>query len=140
MPCRLNEDCQKSSWCCSGGKCVPGSTCYQGSKLIDDFCDYGFECLSRCCPAGNKKCSSFMYCAEQCETNSDCAMDCCSFGYCSSANVCFGRKVDGDNCGADSECASQICSVGVNGQDSDAVEANQESGSTFGVLTPDGTI
>ena len=28
VPCVKNKDCAKSSWCCSGGKCVPGSTCF----------------------------------------------------------------------------------------------------------------
>lgn len=60
IPCKTNEDCYKSSYCCSGNKCVPGDTCSQGSKSMYDVCKHGYECLSRCCHSG--KCSSFSEC------------------------------------------------------------------------------
>ena len=109
VPCLMNVDCQKSSWCCSGGKCVPGSTCYYGSKLIDDFCQYEYECLSRCCT--KNACSNFVYCAKTCTDNSNCVTGCCSFGYCSAPNVCAGRKADRDTCDKDKECISSSCST-----------------------------
>ena len=111
QPCSINENCKRSSWCCSGGKCVPGSTCYQGSKLIDDFCENNYECLSRCCGRHQKQCRKFNTCARTCQNNSDCTLGCCSFGYCSSLNVCQGRKAEGDNCNRNSECQSRFCSI-----------------------------
>ena len=47
--CRTDEDCKTSSWCCSSGHCVAGSTCFFGSKIPNDYCGNGYECLSRCC-------------------------------------------------------------------------------------------
>lgn len=32
MPCKTNEECSVSSFCCSEGKCVVGSVCYNGQK------------------------------------------------------------------------------------------------------------
>jgi hypothetical protein len=108
MPCKVNNDCSTSSWCCSGGQCVPGTTCYQGSKMISDYCEMGFECLSRCC--SGSQCGRFSLCVRPCVTNNDCSNNCCSFGYCSSPNVCQGRKSDGDTCDVDEECSSAVCS------------------------------
>ena len=47
--CSDNTACDGSTFCCSKGRCVPGSICYKGQKQAYDHCDYGFECLSRCC-------------------------------------------------------------------------------------------
>ena len=47
--CSDNTECDGSTFCCSKGRCVPGSICYKGQKQAYDHCDYGFECLSRCC-------------------------------------------------------------------------------------------
>jgi len=108
-----NKDCQESSWCCSSGHCVPGSTCYKGSKIVGDFCENNYECLSRCCQ--NDQCSKFIYCAQSCSFNAECSFSgCCSFGYCSSSNVCDGRKADGDICIKDSECLNSKCDLGTN--------------------------
>jgi hypothetical protein len=57
-------------------------------------------------------------------------MNCCSFGYCSSYNVCQGRKVEGDNCENDLECTSSICSIDL------TTSANH----SIGVLTENGAI
>ena len=76
--------------------------------MIGDYCQIGYECLSRCC--NDSKCSKFSLCVQECKVNSDCSNDCCSFGYCASQNVCQGRKADGDNCDIDAECSSGICS------------------------------
>ena len=116
VPCNLNNDCKKSSWCCSGGKCVPGSTCFQGSKLYGDFCDYGFECLTRCCDQEKKYCSAFQACATECIVNTDCSSQCCSNGYCSSKDICNGGKIIGDSCDIDSECQSLVCSKDLTNQ------------------------
>ena len=105
-----NDDCRTSTFCCSQGNCVPGSNCYKGQKQPYDFCDYGFECLSRCCSSA--QCSDVIECVETCKQNSDCSVyACCSFGYCSATlELCsLGNKEQFDQCEADSECLSGNC-------------------------------
>lgn len=108
--CQSNNDCWTSTFCCSQGNCVPGSICYKGQKQPDDFCDYGFECLSRCCT--KTICSNVIECVETCQWNADCqTYPCCSFGYCSATmELCsLGQKEDLDLCEASSECLSGNC-------------------------------
>ena len=108
--CATNDDCWTSTFCCSQGNCVPGSNCYKGQKQPNDFCDYGFECLSRCC--SDSGCSDIIKCVETCKKNSDCAnFACCSFGYCSATlELCSnGLKDQFDQCEADTECLSGNC-------------------------------
>ncbi len=112
--CADNTDCDGSTFCCSQGRCVPGSICYKGQKQAYDHCEYGFECLSRCCSANI--CSPAIQCVEQCRVNSDCSSEpCCSFGYCTgSVSICLqGLKVDFDMCEDASECISGHC---INGR------------------------
>ncbi len=79
--CDTNYDCIDTTFCCSTYSCVHPSMCLHGQKLHSDYCDYNFECLSRCC-AGNK-CSHFLQCYEKCNVNSDCKnTQCCTEGYC----------------------------------------------------------
>ena len=47
--CDSNVDCIASTFCCSLQKCEIPTVCLQGTKLFNDYCDYNFECLSRCC-------------------------------------------------------------------------------------------
>ena len=111
--CADNTDCDGSTFCCSKGRCVPGSICYKGQKQAYDHCDYGFECLSRCCAAN--VCSPVIECVETCKVNSDCKDEpCCSFGYCTgSASICQqGMKEDFDQCEDASECLSGRCTNG----------------------------
>ena len=89
---------------------MPGSICYKGQKQPYDFCDYGFECLSRCCT--NTICSDVIECVETCQWNADCATyPCCSFGYCSATlELCtLGLKEDYDMCESSTECQSGSC-------------------------------
>ena len=62
--CADNTDCNGSTFCCSKGRCVPGSICYKGQKQAYDHCEYGFECLSRCCSANS--CSPVIQCVKTC--------------------------------------------------------------------------
>ena len=106
----MNDDCGQSTFCCSKGRCVPGSICYTGRKQAFDHCEYGFECLSRCCWQG--ACSDVIRCVETCSTNQDCEVEhCCSFGYCTgSMAICLnGMKEDFDICDSGSECKSDAC-------------------------------
>jgi len=96
-----------STHCCSQDKCVPGSVCYNGQKPPQDFCEYDFECLSRCCD--KNICSPVVMCVTTCQMNVDCTTECCSFGYCSASQTCQGRKHDGDVCDKDDECKSGAC-------------------------------
>ena len=108
--CLMNDDCGQSTFCCSKGRCVPGSICYTGRKQAFDHCEYGFECLSRCCWTG--ACSDVIRCVETCSTNADCPSEpCCSFGYCTgSMAICTnGMKEDFDICDSGSECKSDEC-------------------------------
>lgn len=92
---------------------MPGSICYKGQKQAYDHCDYGFECLSRCC--STNVCSPVVECVETCATNIDCPNEpCCSFGYCTgSASICEqGMKEDFDQCESETECLSGKCSNG----------------------------
>ncbi|CDW83404.1 UNKNOWN [Stylonychia lemnae] len=100
--CQSNDECQVSTFCCSETKCVPGSVCYNGQKQSADFCDFNFECLSRCC--NKKQCSHFINCVQKCSVNSDCDSECCSFNFCSSSAICSSRKSNGDYCDLDTEC------------------------------------
>ena len=88
---------------------MPGSICYKGQKQAFDYCDYGFECLSRCCH--NQKCSNVIQCVATCAVNSQCDNKCCSFGYCAgSFTTCtMGQKEDFDHCESDNECKSKLC-------------------------------
>lgn len=105
--CYNNSGCNHSTFCCSKKKCVPGSICYNGQKQVKDYCDYHFECLTRCCSPTTGKCTHFYECYSMCSTNADCTTGCCSFGYCSHQSVCkSGQKVLGDQCESDSECRS----------------------------------
>ena len=93
-----------------------------------DFCDYNFECLSRCCVGG--KCNHILECYSQCETNTDCigksiegtrvdnprkqlanhsSPGCCSSNLCTESIVCEGNKLLGDYCDHGTECLSQLC-------------------------------
>jgi hypothetical protein len=47
--CGRNNDCIDTTFCCSTYSCVHPSTCLSGEKLFNDYCDYNFECASRCC-------------------------------------------------------------------------------------------
>lgn len=76
---------------------------------MDDVCDYHFECLTRCCNKSTAICAHFFQCVQSCKRNSECNSECCSFGYCSSENLCFSRKIDGDYCDKASECESALC-------------------------------
>jgi len=105
--CKANENCNISTFCCSEDKCVPGSVCYNGQKQASDYCDYNFECLSRCC--SNNYCSHYRQCSKTCSLNSECDQGCCSLGFCTSANICMGRKPEGDFCDRSSECQSLSC-------------------------------
>jgi len=113
--CTTNTDCNGSTFCCSQGRCVPGSICYKGQKQAYDHCEYAFECLSRCCYSN--VCSQIIKCVKTCTSNSDCGPEepCCSFGYCTgSMSICEqGMKADFDMCEADSECQSGNC---INGR------------------------
>ena len=79
--CEANNDCITTTFCCSGYSCVNPRTCLHGNKTEMDFCDYNFECLSRCCVGG--KCNHILECYSQCQTNSDCI-----------GKTIEGRKVD----------------------------------------------
>ena len=106
----MNNDCDKSTYCCSQGLCVPGTICFQGHKQPDDYCDFGFECLSRCC--SNLLCTNVLSCVDTCAINRECLnTECCSFGFCSeSSSLCDdGLKVDFDVCDKSSECKSGSC-------------------------------
>ena len=48
-PCKNNNDCYDSSYCCSKGKCSIGIMCSLGLKLKNDTCDFKYECANRCC-------------------------------------------------------------------------------------------
>ena len=46
-------------------KFIPGKTTIPPTgKIIGDFCDANYECLSRCC--SRDKCTNFIYCALTC--------------------------------------------------------------------------
>ncbi|TNV81863.1 hypothetical protein FGO68_gene7995 [Halteria grandinella] len=114
--CLNNGDCSLSTFCCSKKKCVPGSICYNGQKQVKDYCDYHFECLTRCCSNTTGRCTHFYECYSMCSSNSDCTSGCCSFGYCSHQGICDqGKKVDGDQCERDEECG------GKNGKESECI-------------------
>lgn len=49
LPCIRNNDCLENTFCCSGSSCVHPSICLHGVKLFNDYCDYNFECMSKCC-------------------------------------------------------------------------------------------
>lgn len=68
--CMANNDCIKTTFCCSSYSCVNPRTCLHGNKTELDVCDYNFECLSRCCVKG--MCNHILECYSQCESNQDC--------------------------------------------------------------------
>ena len=68
--CKANNDCISTTFCCSSYSCVNPRTCLHGNKTENDFCDYNFECLSRCCVNG--RCNHILECYSQCNTNQDC--------------------------------------------------------------------
>ena len=107
--CERNNDCIETTFCCSTYACVHPSICLQGQKLYQDYCDYHFECLSRCCD--QSKCSHFLRCYDKCVSNSDCGgtTNCCSEGYCTHSVLCKGNKVKGDYCDTSDECMSKFC-------------------------------
>ena len=103
-------------------------TCLHGNKTENDFCDYNFECLSRCCVNG--RCNHILECYSQCQTNQDCLgktiegkrvdnprsvspnqlnTGCCSSNLCTEAIVCEGNKLLGDYCDHNDECLSELC-------------------------------
>eukprot|EP00347_Sterkiella_histriomuscorum_P011728 403371336 len=82
----FNKRAIMTTFCCSGNTCSHPSICLHGQKIYNDFCDYNFECLSRCCHGS--RCSHFLECYETCSVNSDCKMTgCCTEGFCSSSVV-----------------------------------------------------
>jgi len=68
--CYKNNDCIDTTFCCSTYSCVHPSKCLHGEKVKEDYCDYNFECYSRCC--FENLCSHFLNCHETCTKNSDC--------------------------------------------------------------------
>ena len=108
--CKLNADCEASTFCCSDFSCSDPSICLHGKKLNSDMCDYGFECYSRCCVEG--ACSHFLNCIHKCTNNEECAavdLMCCSQGQCTESIVCQGNKGIGDYCATSDECMSSYC-------------------------------
>ena len=65
--CNLNEECKRSTFCCSNYSCIDATICLHGLKGQDDTCDFGFECSSRCCISN--KCSNPYQCYQKCTTN-----------------------------------------------------------------------
>ena len=131
--CKNNDDCWATSSCCTtwgdfktikinqaGGKsregiCSDASLCLTGLKYQTDYCDYGFECASRCCT--QNMCSKPNQCALKCVKNSDCIdIDgCCYMNQCSQQMYCkSGNKILNDNCDNDRECATGFCDVHTN--------------------------
>eukprot|EP00347_Sterkiella_histriomuscorum_P000800 403374456 len=108
--CNNNNDCIQTSFCCSTYSCVNPQTCLDGQKLFNDYCDFNFECMSRCCD--QQKCSHFLNCYSKCQVNRDCGetSNCCSEGYCTHEVVCKGNKVQGDYCDRNEECITKMCS------------------------------
>ena len=47
--CYINNDCIDTTFCCSNYSCVHPDKCLLGEKNKEDYCDYNFECYSRCC-------------------------------------------------------------------------------------------
>lgn len=86
-------------------KCSIPTVCLQGSKLYNDYCDYNFECLSKCCSRDKHKCDFFSTCYDRCEKNSKCQSGCCSQGFCTYETICTqSAKKLGDTCDKDVEC------------------------------------
>jgi hypothetical protein len=95
--------------CCSNAKCVHSNLCLQGQKLYKDYCDFNFECFSRCCD--DNICAHFATCYEKCMTNSDCVKTtgCCSQGFCTDKKICLsGGKIKGEYCDVHSECKTKL--------------------------------
>ena len=110
--CSSNADCSSSSFCCSEGKCQNGSFCMIGIKILNDVCDFRYECLSRCCVDG--VCGQdIMHCRQYCERNSQCDSACCGEHHCTLDIVCEGNKVNSDYCDINSECVSGLCKKNV---------------------------
>ena len=106
--CKLNDDCIDTTYCCSDYSCVHPSKCLHGQKVIEDTCDYNFECYSRCCT--NNVCAHFLNCYKTCSSNSECdESGCCSEGYCTHDVVCEGNKVINDSCDEHKECLTRYC-------------------------------
>lgn len=105
--CDANRDCWRTSTCCSTKRCVMGYSCISGLKIVNDYCDFGYECLSHCCV--KNMCSIKYSCLEKCSYNSDCASNCCSQGVCTSTITCDGLKKMDDFCNHGSECLSGYC-------------------------------
>ena len=108
--CNVNADCESSTYCCSDFSCADPSICLHGGKQQNDMCDYGFECMSRCCV--DMVCSHFLNCYQTCKSNEECTEDstpCCSQGYCTDNIVCQGNKSVGDTCSHSYECLSDYC-------------------------------
>jgi hypothetical protein len=51
--CNANRQCFDTN-CCSKGKCQTSFVCYNGFKVLNDNCDYNYECYSRCCDQMNR--------------------------------------------------------------------------------------
>ena len=84
-------------------------------KKMTDYCEYDFECASRCCT--NSLCSPPNSCHLICKSNLDCVMmeSCCSEGHCTQDLVCKGgNKIIGDYCDKSSECNTKYCDLTKN--------------------------
>ena len=68
--CTENIDCLSSTYCCSLGTCSDPSVCLYGNKIEEDMCDFGFECMSKCCFQGT--CSPYFSCFKTCSSNHNC--------------------------------------------------------------------
>lgn len=77
--------------------------------MYKDYCDFNFECFSRCCD--DNKCAHFATCYEKCMTNADCVKTtgCCSQGFCTDKKICLnGGKIRGEYCELHSECKPKL--------------------------------
>ena len=116
----MNDDCE--SICCSNspspslhsGRCKPAALCFDGFRLIDDRCEFTYECQSRCCLVRDdqqgKQCSKFRLCMQECTMNMDCETNCCVSNLCQATDMCLqGIKVQSEYCDMNFECVSQYC-------------------------------
>lgn len=72
LECSSNQECKNTN-CCSKGKCQTSFVCYNGFKVLDDNCDFNYECYSRCCDKSSfAVCTEFKNCYSRCQTNQDC--------------------------------------------------------------------
>ena len=135
--CKNNNDCDQGSFCCSTlalkdydvvaknqtqmdgmGLCQVPQLCNAGMKNQLDYCEFGFECASRCCTSD--QCSPPNSCHLICEKNFDCLMmgKCCSEGHCTQDLVCKeANKIIGDYCDENSECITNYCDLTGGPQD-----------------------